>query len=403
LFLLTDKNTAEIEKLLSSKNFKEFRKPSIICAKNIAPENLIKFFSLGIDNYAVAPFKEEDILLKICRLADKDFLRKRLLIKAKEKIGLQKIIGKNPEFIGEINKLPLIAKFDVCVLLTGETGTGKEIIARAIHYLSPRAGKPFVPVNCGAIPNDLVENELFGHEKGAFTSALVSEKGLVREADGGTLFLDEIDSLPLISQVKLLRFLQDKEFRSLGSAKTQTADVRIIAASNHDLEELVKNNNIRSDLYYRLNVMQISLPPLRRRTEDISLLSYHFIEKYSAEFNKKVVSIEPDALLKLQNYEWRGNVRELENIIERAVLLCEGDQITTSLLKTGNVENEPAEESFSAAKKKVVARFEKHYLKKVLETYHGNITKAAEAAGKNRRAFFELIRKHHINVEKFKS
>jgi two-component system response regulator GlrR len=227
-----------------------------------------------------------------------------------------------------------------------------------------------------------------------------SQRGLIQEANHGTLFLDEIDSLPLMSQVKLLRFLQDKEYRPLGSVKTQKADVRIIAASNHNLDELVENEKLRFDLYYRLNVIQVVLPPLRERRDDVSLLAAHFLEKYASEFKKRIDSIEPDALLMLQRNTWRGNIRELENVIERAVLLCEGDTITIFDLKLADTQTGKYDETLRTAKAKVVAEFEKAYIKSVLKIHRGNITQAANAAGKNRRAFFELIRKYRINVER---
>ena len=374
--------------------------PTLICARNVESEKLLEFLDLGADDFVLAPLNAEDTLLRIRRLIHKREPSEKFIKKSKEKLGLLKIIGRHPSFLREVEKLPKIAKCDACVLIMGETGTGKEVIARATHYLSPRAEKPFVPINCGAIPHDLIENELFGHEKGAFTGAMDSQRGLIQEANHGTLFLDEIDSLPLMSQVKLLRFLQDKEYRPLGSVKTQRADVRIIAASNHNLDELVQNEKLRFDLYYRLNVIQVVLPPLRERQEDVALLALHFLDKYSAEFKRPVLSIEPEALLMLQRNTWRGNIRELENVIERAVLLCEGDAITVLDLKLADTQNGRHEESLRTAKAKVIAEFEKAYIQRALKTYRGNITQAAKASGKNRRAFFELIRKYRINVER---
>lgn len=403
IFSLTAPDIVTAENTLSVPIFKRLQKPILVCAESFDSETLPSLLNSGVDDFVLAPFQADDVLLRIRRLTHRDSLPEKLLKNSKEKIGLRKIIGVNSEFVGEINRLPLISGCDAGVLITGETGTGKEIIARTIHYLSGRADRSFVPVNCGAIPHDLIENELFGHQKGAFTGALDSQKGLIGEADGGTLFLDEIDSLPLMSQVKLLRFLQDKEYRPLGSVKTRQADVRIVAASNHNLEELVQREKIRADLYYRLNIMQVVLPPLRERPEDIPLLARHFLDKYAAEFKKQIVTIAPEALLKLQNHDWRGNVRELENVIERAVLLCEDDRLKTSDLRLSGSKKEKLEESFRAAKAQVVAQFEKSYLQKILETYQGNISQAAKAAGKNRRAFFELIRKHQINVERFKT
>lgn len=225
------------------------------------------------------------------------------------------IIGQNPGFLKEVEKLQIIARYDVNVLIIGETGTGKELFAKAIHCLSPRNGKDFIPVSCGAIPVDLLENELFGHERGAFTSASNTQIGLINQADGGTLFLDEVDCLPLSAQVKFLRFLQEKEYRPLGSVKMQPANVRVIAASNIDLEAAVKAGRLRQDLFYRLNVLVIKLPALRKRREDILLLARHFLDKYVKQFNKPAMCFSPGALLKLWFHDWPGNVRELEHVV----------------------------------------------------------------------------------------
>ncbi len=287
------------------------------------------------------------------------------------------------------------------MLITGATGTGKELCARAIHYLSPRAGQPFVPVNCGAIPVELVENELFGHERGAYTGAAHAQHGLIHEARGGTLFLDEIDCLPLMAQTKLLRFLQDHEYRPLGSARVRRADVRVIAASNVDLEEAVREGRVRRDLYYRLNIIQLVLPPLRERREDIPLLARHFLAEYAAEFDRPAADISPDAMQALVSYDWPGNVRELEHTIERAVMLCGAE-----VLGGGDIvlpgRGGAADESFRQAKARVVADFEKSYVEHLLVSHEGNISGAARAAHKNRRAFWQLIRKHRIDVRRFK-
>lgn len=319
----------------------------------------------------------------------------------KEKLGLRQLIGESPNFVEQFEKLPKIAACDVAVLITGETGTGKELVARAIHYLSARSGQPFVPVNCGAIPADLVENELFGHEQGAFTSAVCSRRGLVEEADGGTLLLDEIDSLPVAAQVKLLRFLQDKKFHPLGSPRLRTADVRIIAATNADIAGSIKNGQFRQDLSYRLNVVELRLPPLRERRCDIPLLANHFVAKYSREFNRETAQISPDAMRLLTVHDWPGNVRELENIIERAVVLSENPIIQPgdiALSRTVNCADQPL--SFTELKKQVISRFEQTYLLDLLDSTGGNITRAAQAARKNRRAFLELMRKHGIRSGK---
>lgn len=214
------------------------------------------------------------------------------------------------------------------VLIRGESGTGKELIAKAIHYNSPRKNNPLVRVNCAAIPENLLESELFGYEKGAFTGAIKSKPGKFNLADGGTIFLDEIGDMPISMQAKLLRVLQDMEFESVGGLKTQKVDVRIIAATNRDLETMIKNSEFREDLYYRLNVINIPLPPLRGRKEDISLLVEHFIQKLNSKLNKNIKGITNDCIIYLEKYHWPGNIRELENIIERAINMCNGDLIT---------------------------------------------------------------------------
>jgi DNA-binding NtrC family response regulator len=285
------------------------------------------------------------------------------------------------------------------VLIHGETGTGKEMCARAIHYLSPQSSRPFVPVNCGAIPTDLVENELFGHQGGAFTGARASQPGLIDEANEGTLFLDEVDCLPMLAQVKLLRFLQDGEYRPLGSTKVRRAAIRVISATNTDLEQAVSENKLRRDLYYRLNIVEIKLPPLRDRAEDIPVLARHFLSKYAREFNKQVVEFAPDALRRLASHDWPGNVRELEHVVQRATVLSEERIIKASDLMLASEQPGSEAESLREAKARVVGHFERNYIKGLLLAYKGNITRAAEAAGKNRRAFWELIRKHRIDVE----
>ncbi|MGH9798962.1 MAG: sigma-54 interaction domain-containing protein, partial [Blastocatellia bacterium] len=284
------------------------------------------------------------------------------------------------------------------VLISGETGTGKEVCARAIHQFSPRADRNLVAINCGSIPNDLVESELFGHERGSFTGAVASKTGLIQEAEGGTLFLDELDSLPLLAQVKLLRFLQEGEYRPVGATKTRYADVRVIAATNVNLEKAVSTGRLRQDLYYRLNMIPIALPPLRERREDIPLLAAQFLNRFGQKFRKHVTGFSPDTMLKLCLHDWPGNVRELENVIGRAVAFA--DQ---SVVRAHNIVlPAPVPESFHEMKKNMIEKFERTYLQSLLISFNGNITKAAEAAQKNRRAFFELIRKYGIDTDQFK-
>jgi two-component system, NtrC family, response regulator GlrR len=287
------------------------------------------------------------------------------------------------------------------VLIVGETGTGKELYARAIHYSSTRSGQPFMPVNCGAIPVELVENELFGHTRGAYTGANSLQVGLIEEANGGTLFLDEIDCLPIFAQVKLLRFLQEKEYRPLGSPKMRHANVRVIAASNINMPEAVDNGRVRQDLFYRLNIISLTLPPLRERREDIPLLAKHFLAMYSQESGRYIADFSEEALHLLMVHLWPGNVRELEHVIERAVVLCRGETIQASDVTITHSAFE-TRESLQEAKAREIARFEKNYIQGVLAVCRGNITRAAQVAQKNRRAFWQLIQKHQIDVKRFK-
>ena len=319
-----------------------------------------------------------------------------------QKLGLQQIIGESPALLAETAKIPIVAKADTSVLILGETGTGKEVVGRAIHYLSPRAGEPFVPVNCGAIPIELIENELFGHERGAFTGAGVSRNGLIREAEKGTLFLDEVNTLPLLAQVKLLRFLQSREYRPLGSTKSLQGDVRIIAASNANLEVEVAAGTMRQDLYYRLNVVPIVLPPLRERSTDILLLANHFLAQYATRLNSRAVAFSPEAERKLLLYRWPGNVRELEHVIERIVVLSTNEVIEADEIVLSGEDNNLTRLSFQEMKRKVISQFETDYIQSLLTAYRGNISQAAQAAQKERRTFWELVRKHKIDVQKFR-
>jgi DNA-binding NtrC family response regulator len=316
--------------------------------------------------------------------------------------GLRLLVGHSPVFLAAVQQIPKLARYSASVLLLGETGTGKELCARAIHLLSDRAQRPFVPVNCGALPQDLVENELFGHVQGAFTGAAMSQRGVLDEAEGGTIFLDEIDCLPLSAQVKLLRLVQEREYRPLGSSKSKYANLRIIAATNKNLDDAVRQGVFRQDLYYRLKVLVMELPPLRQRREDIVLLAQHFLKKYAAEFNKPLPHLSADALQMLLNYDWPGNVRELEHLIERAVALSEQVVLDAAAIGISGYEEAPPQESFHAAKARMIAQFEKAYLRQALTVHQGNITKAAQMAQKNRRAFWQLLRKHGLNAQDFK-
>jgi DNA-binding NtrC family response regulator len=315
------------------------------------------------------------------------------------------LVGESELFLRVIQQMLQVAHSDVTMLLTGETGTGKEVVARGIHYCSPRQDKPFVPVNCGALPDHLVENELFGHVKGAYTDASAPEKGLVTEAEEGTLFLDEVDSLSTSAQVKLLRFLQDRTYRPLGSARSMTANVRIIAATNANLWQQVQAKRFREDLYYRLHVMTLQLPPLRERTDDVPRLATYFLHRYGAQYGRGLQHFSAAALHKLMEYSWPGNIRELETVVQRAVLLT-----PTSVLHADNIELPVSHQSavsennsFRAAKARVIERFERNYLVHLLSAHQGNITHAAKQAGKERRAFTRLMQKYGLQRYTFRS
>ena len=377
--------------------------PIIVVLEEGDPDQMLELLRLGAADFITHPLRTMDVILRLWRLLDHSHRQEILTRTLREKLGLRLLVGESPVFLAEIDKIPLVAKCDARVLISGETGTGKELVARAIHYLSPRGNKPFIPVNCGAIPADLLENELFGHERGAFTGASAHQSGLLEEANGGSLLLDEIDCLSLTSQVKLLRFLQEREYRPLGSARIRKADVRVIAATNVDLERAVKDGAFRRDLYYRLNIMPFILPPLRERSEDIPLLSQYFLAKYADQFKKKVTDLSSEALQKLVFYDWPGNVRELEHVVERAVVLSKQAIIRSDEVILPVSKSSSGKESFQSVKREAIAQFEKKYIQGLLCTYQGNITKAAEAARKNRRAFWQLMRKYGIDARSYKS
>lgn len=366
------------------------------------PRVLLELVRAGAEEFFVPPLRKLDILPRVSRLLERSEPNGDLIAKLKQRLGLRQLVGESSIFVEQMDKIPLVAKFNTIVLIVGETGTGKELCARAIHYLSPRSDKPFVPINCGAIPVDLVENELFGHVRGAFTGAANSRKGLIEEAESGTLFLDEVDCLPLLAQVKFLRFLQEKEFRPLGSTKMRQADVRVIAAANSNLQDAIKAGRLREDLFYRLNIVPLMLPSLRERTEDIPLLAQHFLRRYQVEFNKELNGFSPQAMHMLMVHHWPGNIRELEHVIERAVVLAKTPVVQQDDLALSQSETD-GYQSLRQAKARVVEKFEKTYIQGLLVAYQGNITKAAQAAHKNRRAFWQLIRRHQIDVQPFKS
>jgi DNA-binding NtrC family response regulator len=372
---------------------------AVICSGEVNNDD-IEFLTERFDDYLFAPLNESEVICRTKRLigsvsdGETEATKKNLL----QKLGMSQIIGQDPSFLEIISKIQIIADSDVTILITGETGVGKEVCARAIHYLSGRSDKPFIPVNCGAIPASLMENELFGHMKGAYTDARNNQLGVVAEAEGGTLFLDEIDALSPEAQSKLLRLLQDKTYRPLGHNKTKQADIRMVVASNVDLKKKIEENEFRQDLFYRFSV-PLHLPPLRERKEDIPLLSDHFIKKYGQENDISSKSLSKSAAQKMLLYEWPGNIRELENIIQQAILLTRSPVIPPDniYLPISIDDNTSPVKSFAEEKKKVIEAFEKNYITQLLIEYDGNISLAARKANKDRSDFSKMVKKYNLS------
>jgi two-component system response regulator GlrR len=315
-------------------------------------------------------------------------------------LAFSRLIGRDPAFTAAIAKIPLMARTSGTVLVLGETGTGKELCARAVHHLSPRRQRSFIPVDCGALPDQLFENELFGHVRGAYTDAHRDQVGLLALCDGGTLFLDEVDSLSAAGQAKLLRFLEDRTYRPLGAERFSRADVRVVVATNADLEPLVEQRRFRADLFFRLNVLRIRLPPLRERPDDIPLLAQHFVDRVCADNGIARKRLLPSALDCLRRARWPGNVRELFNVVQQAVVCFDGVDVLPSHLALEPVA--PADASsgacrFSQAKAIAMRQFERSYVTALLRKHAGNVTHSALEAGTDRRAFGRLVKKHGID------
>ena len=308
------------------------------------------------------------------------------------------IVTRSPKMEDLLRQARLVAESDASVLIYGESGTGKELLARAIHKASPRAERPFVAVNCGAIPGELLESELFGHAQGAFTGAVQAHKGLFQAADTGTLFLDEIGDMPLPLQVKLLRVLQEGEVRPVGSTQSIPVDVRVISATHRDLEAQRAANQFREDLYYRLNVVSLRLPPLAERREDIPVLATHFLRKLAERYRKPLPTLAPDAMALLIAAPWPGNVRQLLNVLEQAVALTTTAVIPASVVQNALREDAAALVPFEEARKS----FERDYLVRLLKITGGNVTQAAQLAKRNRTEFYKLLQRHRLEPSMFK-
>jgi DNA-binding NtrC family response regulator len=323
-----------------------------------------------------------------------------------EDFGDLNLVGQSPAFLYVLELTKKFSRCDATVLIQGETGTGKELVARAIHYLGVRREFPFIPVNCGALPDSLVESALFGHARGAFTDAREARRGLVAEAQGGTLFLDEIEVLSPKAQVAVLRFLQDHEYRPVGGAVVRDTNIRIIAASNANLEELVRENRFRKDLLFRLNVLSVNLPPLRERAGDVVVLAERFLRRLERQYCRPPRSIAPEATARLIGHDWPGNVRELENLIHREFLLTDEPTMHLRCLDpqkdAGPADTSQLTElSFRKAKATAIARFERAYITELLSRARGNISLAARMSGKERSRLGKLVKKYGLERASF--
>ncbi len=361
----------------------------------------VRLMQDGVSYYMTKPFDVEELVQRVRKAVDRqrtahevNQVRNKIMSRRKSDF----IVGSCPKIEDLLTQISIVAQNDVPVIIYGESGTGKELVARAIHYTGKRADRPFVVENCGAIPENLIENELFGHVKGAYTDARTDQKGLFEEAHGGTLFLDEIGELPLPLQVKFLRVLQDGEFKRIGSTRAIKVDVRVIAATNKDLIQAISEKSFREDLFYRLNVIPIHLPPLRDRKEDIPLLINHFLTEFNKELGKNVEGFSPAAIQKMMTYQWPGNIRELKNKVKQAMVLTRNNVITAEDLFFHVPVSSNKFQSFKEAKRE----FEKEYISQVLRICQGNISQAARLARKDRKDFYDVMKKYGIQPEIFR-
>jgi len=359
----------------------------------------IEAMKAGAIDYLVKPFKQEHLLLVVEKAFERIRLHQEVLYLRQEmskRFEFSNMIGKSKAMQAVFQLIQRVSESTISISITGESGTGKEVVARAIHYNSPRKRLPFMAIDCASIPETLLESELFGHVRGAFTDAKSDKKGLFEAANGGTLFLDEIAEIPLSLQPKLLRAIQEKAVRPVGSTRTLPVDIRIISATNVDLLQAVKSKRFRDDLYYRLNVLQIDIPPLRSRRDDIALLSKHFLKKFLSEQNKKSMGFSESALHVLLNYAWPGNVRELENAIERAVTLAQKDTITAEDFPKEMIKNQGDQVVLDQALEEMSSldALEKEYVMRVLTLVNGNKAKAAKVLQIDRKTLYRKLHQY---------
>ncbi len=369
--------------------------PVIIITAFGTIESAIKAMKMGAYDYITKPFQMDELVLTVKKALENRLLKKevdRLRREVETRYHFHHLIGKSPSMQKIYHLIERISDTSSNVLITGESGTGKELVAKAIHFNGKRKEGSFIALNCAAIPETLLESELFGYKRGAFTDAKVDKRGLIFEAHEGTLFLDEMTEMPLTLQAKLLRVIEEKEIRPLGDTNSYPIDVRIIATSNRDIKSMIQQGQFREDLYYRLNVIDIELPPLRDRREDIPLLAQHFINKFSNDLKKSISGVSENALKLILNYSWPGNVRELENVIQRAMTLSQHDVILPEDLPPSMLQ----EKERGALEKAVQQRYtidqlEKEYIKKILQEVGGNKSKAAEILGLDRKTLYRKL------------
>jgi two-component system response regulator GlrR len=375
--------------------------PAIILTAHGSIESAVEAMKRGAYTYLTKPFDARELIMHVehaletRRLSTEVSRLKDLLT---ERYDFHNIVARSAVMQTVLETVSRIAQTESTVYIGGESGTGKELVARAIHLASNRKDKPFVALNCAALPETLLESELFGHEKGAFTGAIRTSKGLIAQAHEGTLFMDEIGDMPLSIQAKLLRALQERQFQPLGSERQVEVDVRVIVATNKDLEERVKQGLFREDLYYRIHVIPVLLPPLRERKEDIPVLVDHFLKKFGKQMNKKIRGLAPPAMQRLMLYNWPGNVRELENTIEYAVAMTTQDIVAEDLILPGKLDQAETLKPLKEARE----LFEKNYLIRLLKLTQGNVSSAAALAGRYRADLYTLLKKYKINPVDFK-
>lgn len=377
----------------------------MIATAHATIDSAVEATKKGAYDYLTKPFEPTDFLHRIEKALEVRQLKgeiARLRTVVQERYQFDNVVAHSEKMQQILQQVIQIAPTDSTVCVYGESGTGKELIAKAIHISSRRALGPFVAINCGAIPEGLLENELFGHTKGAYTGADRMKKGLLQQADGGTLLLDEIGELPPSLQVKFLRVLQEREFYPLGAGQPTKVNIRLICATNQDLEKLVAKKRFREDLFYRIHILPIFLPPLREHIDDIVPLAHHFLQRFAYETEKDVQGFTPEALQRLMLYEWPGNVRELANVIERAVVLTPTSLITPDLLLLGKMESLHFRNTELHTLKEAREKFERNYLIQVLTSVKGHVSRAAELAGKDRAELYRLLRKHSLVPRTFK-